>query len=406
MSPLDTIAAIFFWLFLFLLIYVYAGYGWLLGALAAILSEKKHKKSLDDEVTLPFITLPLTVYNEESKIAARLDDLLAQDYPSDRLQILIASDGSDDGTEPIIQAYAEKHACIRLIQSGGRLGKSGTQNLAIGTIAHGIVVLTDADTRFEVDYLRHIGEAFLIPEVGCVTANLQFKDVGGGVSQSQGYYWSYELKLRKLESRLGLLAVCSGQAMAFRKDYFVELPLNVGDDCIIPLDTVLQNAKIKHVEKAIAYDIMEHESRREFHTRVRMTLRNWVGTWLRPNLLNPFRHPGYAFTLWSHKLLRWLGGPALFALLILSLWLGLRIDAYLPAAIVALLFCLAGMIGWRLEGREHNIPVVGAVFSFFLANTGFSIGLWKALRGQQIVVYQSGVSSPHKFPNPSTQKKG
>ncbi len=396
MSMLDTITVVLFWLLLFLLIYVYAGYGWLLGALVAILPEKKRMKFPDDKVTLPFITLLLTVYNEEGKIAARLDNLLAQDYPSDRLQILIASDGSDDGTEPILQEYADKHTCIRLIQSSGRLGKSGTQNLAIDSIEHGIVALTDADTRFEVDYLRHIGEAFLIPEVGCVTANLLFKDVGGGVSQSQGYYWSYELKLRKLESRLGLLAVCSGQAMAFRKDYFVELPLNVGDDCIIPLDCVLQSAKVQHVDKAIAYDIMEHESRREFHTRVRMTLRNWVGTWLRPSLLNPFRHPGYAFTLWSHKLLRWLGGPMLFALLASSLWLGLRFDGYFPAAVGAILFGAAGIIGWRLEGREHPIPVAGTIFSFFLANTGFTIGLWKVFRGQQIVVYQSGISSQQK----------
>lgn len=402
----DTMTVVFFWLLLFLLIYIYAGYGWLLTGLAVILPEKKHQQPAAEASHLPFITILLTAYNEERKIGARLDNLLEQDYPADLLQILVASDGSDDGTVTIIQTYAKKHTNIRFIQSGGRLGKSGTQNLAIDTIEHGIVALTDADTRFEVDYLRRIGEVFLLPDVGCVTANLQFRKVGSNVSQSQGYYWSYELKLRKLESRLGLLAICSGQAMAFRKECFVELPLNVGDDCIIPLDTVLQDLKVKHCDKAIAYDVMEHETSREFHTRVRMTLRNWVGTWLRPSLLNPFRHPGYAFALWSHKLLRWLGGPILFSLLSVSLWLGLKIEAYLPAAIGAALFSLAGLTGWILEGHRHSIPMVGTIFSFFLANTGFSIGLWKAFRGQQIVVYQSGGSSPHKLPKPSTQKKG
>jgi len=393
MPFIDLVAVVLLWFFLFLLFYIYAGYGWLLSALTVIRSGKPHKVSIIDDASLPCITVLLTAYNEESKIAARLNNLLEQNYPADLLHIVVASDGSTDDTESIIQTYAARHSNIELIQSGGRLGKSGTQNLAIKKIEHGIIAITDSDTRFKHDYLRHVGEAFLDPNIGCITANLQFRELDCDVSKSQGYYWSYELKLRKLESRLGLLAVASGQAMAFRKDCFVELPLNVGDDCIIPLDTVLQGAEVKFCEQAVAYDIMEHESGQEFHSRVRMTLRNWIGTWMRPTLLNPFRHPGYAFALWSHKLLRWLGGPMLFALLMLSFWMGLRADGYLPAAIAALLFSLAGLVGWYQEGKKQTLPLLGTIFSFFLANAGFTVGLWNALRGHRIITYQSGVSS-------------
>lgn len=374
-----------------LLLYVYAGYGWLL----QILAPKTDSAHSNTDSALPDLTVLLTVFNEEAKLARRLDNLLEQDYPKGQLRILVASDGSTDESEKIVEAYAAKDDRITLIRSGGRLGKSGTQNLAISQIDAGIVALTDADTHFEPGYLKAIGRAFGDPRVGCVTANLLFEDQGGGISRNQGRYWNYELKLRRLESRLDILAVASGQAMAFRRELFVDLPLNVGDDCIIPLDVALAGFQVRYCGDAVALDVMENQSQRELNTRIRMTLRNWVGTWLRPQLLNPLRHPGYAFSLWSHKLLRWLGGPAFWLLLANALWVGIRTDPTHIVAAGALLALAAILIGWRLEGREHQIPVVNSLFSFALANLGFTLGLWRVLQGQQVVVYQSGVDVKH-----------
>ena len=122
--------------------------------------------------------------------------------------------------------------------------------------------------------------------------------------------------------------------MAVRRQLLRPLPAHVGDDCIIPLDVVAAGALVRHAATAIAHDVNETRIHRELRARARMTARNWTGTWMHPRLLSPLHHPGFAFALWSHKLLRWLspvllammGGSALllspYAFLRCNLWAG------------------------------------------------------------------------------------
>ncbi len=392
MTWADTLAAIVLPYSVAHLLYVYAGYGWLLALLAARRPAPVEPELPNNRLAWPHMTVLLTVFNEEAKIARRLDNLLAQDYPVERLTIVVASDGSTDGTEAIVEDYAGRHPHIRLVRSGGRKGKSQTQNIAMRDIEEGIVALTDADTEFEADYLRRLAAAFQDPQVGCVTAQLRFRPLGSDISANQGYYWRYELRLRTLESRLGILAVASGQAMAVRRECFRELPPDVGDDCIIPLDVVLAGRRVVHATRARAVDVMEGESEREFHSRVRMTLRNWVGTWRRPALLNPLAHPGHAFALWSHKLLRWLGGPVFWAGTASGLWLACVTHPAPLTLLPAVALPALTVQGWRQEtGRSRRrVPGAGTLFSFVLANAGFTAGLWRAWRGQRVVTYRSG----------------
>jgi hypothetical protein len=271
-----------------------------------------------------------------------------------------------------------------------RLGKSGAQNIAMREVAGDIVVLTDAQASFERSCLREMAAAFAEPAVGCVTAHLRLVERPGAVAASQGLYWSYELKLRELESRLGILAVASGSAMAFRRVLFRELPPFAGDDCVIPLDVVDQRHRVVHRAGALAYDTMEYEDAREFHSRVRMTMRNWTGTWLIPSLLDPLRHLGYAFALWSHKLLRWLGAVAL---VVMTLAAGAMAATGTQLAVVLAFtaFLVAGAVGLWAARRSWSLPIVGTAYSFLLANAGFLVGLCKALAGQRTVTYRSGM---------------
>ena len=191
--------------------------------------------------------------------------------------------------------------------------------------------------------------------------------------------------MRRLESRLGLLAVASGAAMAVRRNLIRPFPLHVGEDCVAPLDVVRQGARFVHVTDALAFEKAPATSAAEFKARVRMTMRNWTGTWMYPELLDVRRHPGYAFALWSHKLLRWLGafallstltsGPALF-FAAGSPWLGL-----LAVGAFATLTTL-GALGQNILGS-------GAVFSFLLANLGFLIGVLKGLSGSKVTAYSA-----------------
>jgi GT2 family glycosyltransferase len=370
--------------------YIYWGYGALLRLLVRLRGETALRAGFDNNAW-PFVTILLTVHNEERNIARRLANLTTQDYAPGRMEIMVVSDGSTDRTETIVEELSRERP-VRLIRTA-RLGKSGAQNVAMREAGGDIVVLTDAEASFDPACVREMVAAFAEETVGCVTAHLRLAERSGAVAASQGMYWSYELKIRELESRLGILAVASGSAMAFRRSLFHDLPAHVGDDCIIPLDVADQGYRVVHRRRALAYDAMEHEDAREFQSRVRMTMRNWTGTWMVPSLLNPLRQPGYAFALWSHKLLRWLGSAGLLAMTAAAAVMAAT-GTQRPVALAFGAFLACGALGLWTARRGKSVPVIGTVYSFLLANAGFLLGICRALSGHWIVAYRSGSRSP------------
>jgi hypothetical protein len=375
-----------FWAALALLGYVYRGYEWLLRLASAVAPQLSPPRRLASEA--PSLTVLITVHNEASRIDRRVANVLACDYPREKIEVLVASDGSCDGTDEIVNKLATTHP-VRLFNSGGRLGKTETQNRALKEARGEIVVFTDAETEFEAFFLREIVRPFEDPRVGMTTGRIDLMDASGVVARSQGFYWSFEMRVRELESRLGILGVGSGQAMAARRALIRKMDPSIGEDCIVPLDIVLHGFQIVHCARAVARDAFEAEPARELRTRIRMTLRNWRGTWSRPELLNPLRHPGYALALWSHKILRWLSPLYLLVATVCVAALA-RERAYLGFAALAALGYLGAAVGWLAGARGARIPVATQLYSFILANVGFAIGVYRALLGHEIKTYRSG----------------
>lgn len=375
----------------FILYWIYDGYGRCLQLLCLLKRRKSQTSAIDPGVpaeSLPSITLLLTVHNEASVIRQRLQNLLDCDYPAERFQILVASDGSTDDTNQIVCSFDASR--VRLFESPG-LGKTGTQNIAIREITSDIIAFTDADIVFDRNWLRTIAATFQDPGVGAVDGRLLYGHATETMQASQGFYWNYELKLRHLESRLGILAVVAGACFAIRRNLFVPMDPAIGEDCIVPLDIVSQGFRVVHEPMAKAWDCFEQDSRITLRRRIRMTLRNWQGTWTRSALLNPFKHPGYAFALWSHKLLRWMSPVFLVTATLWSMITLIVMPTLLNAMIFApygLLFVMAGF-GWRSLRGGLRIPGAGAAYSFVLANTAFLIGIWRAMTGHQIHSYRN-----------------
>jgi cellulose synthase/poly-beta-1,6-N-acetylglucosamine synthase-like glycosyltransferase len=366
-----------------ILFYVYFGYLILLRGLVLFFG-KPREQSREETVTTPAVTVLVTVHNEQARIRECLDNILSLDYPREKLDVLVASDGSSDETDSIVAEYASR-APVRLLRLA-RVGKSAAQNAAVAQCRSEIVALADADSKFEREYLRNLILPFSEPSVGCVTAELHIRRRRGAIAEGQGWYWGYELRLRQLESALGILAVASGSAMAFRRVAFRALPADVGEDCMIPLDCAMQSLKVVHATQARASDSMNEEETRELNARIRMTLRNWIGTWQRSDLLNPFRCPGYAFALWSHKVLRWLSPFFLLAMTVCSLAL-ISTPLFRIAPLAMGLFYFAAFVGWRAQARGWRLPLVGLIYSFCLANVGFFWGVVYALSGRSITLY-------------------
>jgi len=382
-TPVST--AILYW--------IYDGYGRALSIQNAIRTLFRRQPSFLTEAlcddSLPSLTVLLTVHNEAAVILDRLENILQCDYPSDRLSIIVASDGSTDETNELVRSFSDRG--VRLHESPG-LGKTATQNAAIRTIDSDLIVFTDADIAFDPQFLKSIARPFDDPEIGAVDGRLLYNSQPTlDIQACQGFYWNYELRLRELESQLGILAVVAGACFALRRSLFLTMDPAIGEDCIVPLDVVAQGHRVLHEPAARAFLPMDDDAGMTMRKRIRMTLRNWQGTWTRSELLNPFRAPGYAFALWSHKLLRWLSPVFLMAATVSSATLFainpslMSLAAFIP---FAALFTLA-TFGWLALRRSIRIPGTGAAYSFVLANTAFTIGVWRAITGHQIHSYRN-----------------
>jgi cellulose synthase/poly-beta-1,6-N-acetylglucosamine synthase-like glycosyltransferase len=373
-----------------MLFWIYDGYGRCLRLLCLL----QHRSAAGDigaveDSALPSVTVLLTVHNEQAAVRSRIENVLACDYPKDRLTLLVASDGSTDETAAIVREMAKRDARVQLLESPG-LGKTGTQNLAITRIDSEIIVFTDADAEFRPDWLRRVAPRFLDPTVGAVDGRLTRQvAASGSIQASEGRYWIYEMQLRRLESQLGILAVVSGAAFALRRAAFVPMDSAIGEDCVVPLDVVSQGLRVEHLPEAAAFEGLPEDLTVTLRRRVRMTLRNWQGTWSRPALLNPLRHPGYAFALWSHKLLRWLS-PVFMIIAFASAALRSAISpGVLSFALLTPWLTLFLLAGIHVVSRGKRIvPGAGFAWSFLLVNCAFLLGVAQAVRGQRIRRYR------------------
>jgi cellulose synthase/poly-beta-1,6-N-acetylglucosamine synthase-like glycosyltransferase len=333
----------------------------------------------------PFISVIVPVHNEQETIAGKLRNC-QELLPHAQLEIIVASDASNDRTADIVDMFAARDSRIRWIESASRAGKSAMQNLAAAQARGDLFLFTDASTEIPSGVLQTMIDDLDDPAVGLVTGTVFFGRPENAVEKGQGFYWHYELFLRTSESALGILATGSGQALLVRRELFRPLPLCYGDDCIMPLDVRLQGYRVLQDRKAIVFDTMPHTIEGELRARIRMTARNWAGTLSRPALLNPLRFPLTALELVSHKLLRWLT-PFFLTIILVSNAL-LAFHGQLSALWwLQVGFYLSAFIGWRLARHQKPAWLFGYPFSFCLANVGFLLGMIKVFRNQKIVAY-------------------
>lgn len=365
------------------IVYIYYGYY----AILKLIAGRKARVFADLRAPPPALTVLLTVHNEEAVIEDRIANILECDYRQDRLEIVVASDGSTDRTDSLVTRHPSSR--VRLFRPEARSGKSDTQNQALKTATGEIVLFTDAGTRFAKEFLREIVRPFGQPEIGGVDGHLTFRTSGAGqpVAEAQGYYWRQELTIRHFESALGILAVASGACLAIRKNLLCRIPSTVGEDCTVPLDVVRAGHRMVHQRTALAFDTIESSSAGEFKSRARMTLRNLQGTLMYRDLLNPLKHPGISWALWSHKLLRWFS-PLFIIAWVFSSLVALADGGRWPVALPAILFATCSLMVLFCP-RLRGVRGLRTLWSFAVANAGFAVGLTRAMTGKTITAYRN-----------------
>jgi len=288
-----------FWLSLALLIYVYAGYPALAWLRAVVSPRPYHSEPIE-----PSVTVVVAAYNEEEKIALRIENLLALDYPREKLEIVIASDGSTDATVEIARRYQSAGVIVHAFPA--RRGKAAVLNNAVAVARGEIVVLADARQQFDVTAIRALVAGFADARVGAVSGELMMaaNPSGAGFGKGVGCYWRYEKFIRRNESRANATVGATGAIYAIRRTLFERIPEDtILDDVVIPLRIVRSGYRVVFEPSARAYDVASATPHQEFVRKVRTIAGTFQLLVREPWLFDPERNPLWIETI-SHKALR------------------------------------------------------------------------------------------------------
>lgn len=296
-----------FWLFCFLIFYPYIIYPVILLLITRFKTRLSNIKE-NNNPYYPHLTLLISAYNEEKIINDKILNSLTLDYPADKLQILIADDGSTDNTGKIIKQYQNKK--IEYFRSKNNQGKTNLQNEAVKLAKGEIIVFSDANAMYNKNALIYLSKYFINNTIGCVCGNLCYKNSYSGES-SESIYWKYEKILKKLESKSGNLIGVNGSIYAIRKKNYIPLDKSAISDFVEPLKLLQNGYIVKYCENAISTETSLTDNKKDFNRKTRIITRSLYGIKFIAPLLNPFRYPEACFKLISHKLLRWSTGVIL-----------------------------------------------------------------------------------------------
>ncbi len=360
-----------------LLIYSYALYPGLLWLLSRL--PPRPQRDPGEPAQWPPVSILISAYNEQSILAERLRNLLELQYPRERLEIMVGSDGSEDGTCEIARAF-ETHG-VRLVAFPQRRGKAAVLNDLVARARGELVVLTDANTFFQPDAVQELVRALRRHPAACAVVGRLSLRSSAATGNLDGAYWRYETWLKTLESRFGCVLGANGAIYAFRRDRYPSLPLGaIVDDFLVPMLMRLRSGdQVFFVPTARAWERSPDQVRDEFRRRVRIgagDLQALMWTW---SLLLPWKGM-VAVAYFSHKVLRWLGPWLMLVGFGASLSL-------LGDPLFQLL--LGGQVAFYALGvgaaRVHRVPILGVVATgvwyFLVLNAALLLGFAQFARG-------------------------
>jgi len=362
---------ILFWAALAVTLYVYAGYPVLLWGLRLAFGRPPAKRAIE-----PSVSLLVAAYNEAAVVEAKIRNALALDYPADRLEIVIASDGSTDATAEIAERLAVESDRVHVLAHATNRGKLAVLNDAVPRLGGEIVVFSDASSMLAPDSIRRLVANFADRAVGVVSGVYKVRqkeaaELGG----QEDLYWKYETFLKTQEAALGCLLGAHGSLYAIRKAlYPFPSPNTINDDYVIPLRILQQGRRAVYEPAAVAYE--EAHQMGGFSRRVRIMRGNFEQLSELRTLLWPPRLRALFFFL-SHKAGRLVVPLAMLTLAFSNAWL-LPAPFYVWTGGAQLLFYGLVLLGgiWNLQPRILRLP-----YYFCMVNAAVFVGAYHALRG-------------------------
>jgi len=376
-----TAFVVCFWICFAALAYVYLVYPLAVVALAALFPHPGRRRA-----ALPTVSLLVVARDEQAQIARRLDNLLTLEYPENRLEILLGSDGSTDDTVGLARRYEGPR--VRIFPFPAPRGKAAVLN-DLATEARGdVLAFADVRQTFDRTTLRALIAPFSDPAVGGVSGSLILRDDGASeVGTGVSLYWRYEKAIRHAESALYATVGATGAVYAIRRMLFAPIPADtILDDVLIPMRAVRAGFRVLFEPRALAFDRPPKEARGEFARKVRTIAGNFQLFARERWLLDPRRNRIWLQTI-SHKALRLLGPLFLAGTLVASAILAER-----PFYVAALAAQVALVVGAGLDGflrmRGVRVPFLSAAFVFVLLQAATIAAFARFVAGRTSTVWR------------------
>lgn len=366
-----TTTLVVFWSNALLIAYGCAGYPLLMYALGRLRGRRYDRHDI-----LPSVSLIVPAYNEAHVIHAKIENCLQLDYPKDRLEILIASDGSTDGTANVIRD-ATAAGRIRGVVYPERRGKTAVINDLVSMATGKIIVFSDAASMLEPGSLRALVSRFADPRVGCISGVYRvLRTAGDGQAEQESLYWRYETFVRLAEARLGTMLGAHGALYAIRRELFEPLnPRVINDDFVIPMTIVIKGRDSIYEPRAIAWE--DAREMAGFPRRIRIMMGNYQQLLILLQTRGWWRRPRVLWQLASHKGLRILMPFLLVGLYVSSAQL--TAPVYRASFALQIAFFLAGLLGLSPRLRALGGPAIAAPYYVCMANAAALVALYRLL---------------------------
>jgi biofilm PGA synthesis N-glycosyltransferase PgaC len=379
---------ILFWISLALIVYCYLAYPLLVYVLSSFAANSAAKSDFE-----PTVSIILSAYNEEEFIVDKIKNLLSLDYPADKIEILIGSDGSTDQTNNLVKSLVSPQISFYLFLE--RRGKAATINELAVKAKHEIIVFTDARQIWEKKALCELVSNFSDPQIGCVSGELCFHSIQGlgGTARGINIYWNYEKFLRSCESKIHSMLGATGAIYAIRSRLFTPVPRYVVlDDMFIPLKVIEKGFRVVFNSRARAYDSAADSPKEEHRRKVRTLFGNYQIFCLFPNLLVPFFSP-IALQILSHKFLRLVAPFLLVIVFATNLILPAKGVVYEIFLVCQFVFYGLAILGYWTRNKRTGYLKILSRFSyvpyvFCLLNFSALIGCFKFIMRKQSVAWE------------------
>ncbi len=365
------------WLGAAALLYTYLGYPLIVFIVSSLRPRHVRRGSF-----MPSVSVIITAYNEERDLRAKIENTLALDYPREKLEIIVASDCSNDRTDEIAREFAA-HG-VRLHRQPERLGKTAAQNSAVAKASGEIILFSDATTLYPPDVARVMMPGFADATVGCVAGRLIYVDPAQtSTGRGARSYWGYETFIKRHESRACSLIGASGCLYAVRRSAYVPLYHEACSDFIIATKMIEQGLRTVYEPDAVCTEETNRRSDKELKMRVRVITQTYTDIWRHRAMLNPLRSGFYSVELISHKVMRYLVPLFLIVIFFASALLAVHSLFYAGAFIAQIGLYLAAAAGWALERAGLPTGALALPQYFIVANLASLIAVYQFLRGER-----------------------